>query len=101
MPTKDDVMKALQPVEDPELKVSIVDLGLIYDVHVQDDGMVNIDMTLTSPACPLAPQIEQAVKVTVANLENVKQVNVNWTFSPPWDPQKHCSEDAKIMLGIF
>lgn len=101
MQTKEEIMKALHPIEDPELHVSIVELGLIYGVEVNTEGVVDINMTLTSPACPLGPEIASAVKLTVGTLSGVHKVNVNWVWSPPWDPRKNCTEDAKVMLGIY
>ena len=65
MLTKEDIMNAIHPIEDPELHVSIVELGLVYGIEVNDSGVVDINMTLTSPACPLGPQIKSAVEMTV------------------------------------
>ncbi|OGQ36794.1 MAG: hypothetical protein A3F16_04075 [Deltaproteobacteria bacterium RIFCSPHIGHO2_12_FULL_43_9] len=101
MLTKEDIMNAIHPIEDPELHVSIVELGLVYGIEVNDSGVVDINMTLTSPACPLGPQIKSAVEMTVGKLSGIQKVNINWVWSPPWDPRERCSDDAKVLLGIY
>ncbi len=99
-----EIMQSLRDVEDPEMKMSIVELGLIYAVRVDegDEGVhAEIDMTLTSPGCPVAPEIMAAVHRSALSTEGVDSVHVNLTFSPPWDPRVHASEDARFDLGVF
>jgi len=99
-----EIMQSLRDVEDPEMKMSITELGLIYAVRIEegDEGVhAEIDMTLTSPGCPVAPEIMAAVHRSALATEGVDSVHVNLTFSPPWDPRVHASEDAKFDLGVF
>ena len=99
-----EIMQSLRSVEDPEMKMSITELGLIYAVRVEegDEGVhAEIDMTLTSPGCPVAPEIMAAVHRSALATEGVDSVHVNLTFSPPWDPRVHASEDARFDLGVF
>ena len=99
-----EIMQSLRGVEDPEMKMSIIELGLIYAVRVEegDEGVhAEIDMTLTSPGCPVAPEIMAAVHRSALSTDGVDSVHVNLTFSPPWDPRVHASEDAKFDLGVF
>jgi metal-sulfur cluster biosynthetic enzyme len=101
MPSETDVMNALKSVYDPELGLSIVDLGLVYGVTCEA-GRVNIDMTLTTPACPLGPVIKsQAHAVLTTNFEDVKDVDINLVWTPRWDPRTMASEEAKAELGIW
>ena len=100
MVDESDVLSKLSEVEDPEMKMSVIDLGLIYSVSI-DDSHAEIDMTLTSPGCPVAPEIMAAVHRSALNTEGIDSVHVNLTFSAPWDPKLHASEDAKFELGIF
>lgn len=103
MPTADQVREALKEVNDPELHLSIIDLGLIYGVDVQGENSehVTVTMTLTSPMCPVGPQFRKDVMDKVAAMEGVKTSNVDITFSPPWDPKEMASDDVKLMLGIW
>ena len=104
MVKESEIMQSLRDVEDPEMKMSIVELGLIYAVRVEegDEGVhAEIDMTLTSPGCPVAPEIMAAVHRSALATEGVDSVHVNLTFSPPWDPRVHASEDARFDLGVF
>jgi metal-sulfur cluster biosynthetic enzyme len=94
-------MDALRPVMDPEMMISIVDLGLIYGVQVGGGGRVHISMTLTSPMCPVGPQIMTAVKTAAEQLPGVKECDVELVWSPVWDPRVHASEEAKARLGIW
>lgn len=100
-PTMADVMKHLQPVIDPELNISIVDLGLVRGVTVGDDGKVDIDLTLTSPMCPMGPQIMAATSRAAKQTPGVTEAHVDLTFSPPWDPRTDATEDGKAALGIW
>jgi metal-sulfur cluster biosynthetic enzyme len=103
MPTQDEVREALRDVQDPELMMSMVDLGLIYGIEVagEHDEDVKVTMTFTSPMCPVGPEFKKSVEDKVNSLEGVKSVAVEITFVPPWDPRIHASEDAKFDLGIW
>jgi metal-sulfur cluster biosynthetic enzyme len=96
-PTVDDVMDALSNVIDPELGLDFVELGLIYGVEVSD-GDVTVTFTLTTPGCPIGPQVNEQIEEFVGELEGVKQVASEMVFTPPWSPEK-MSEDAKFALG--
>jgi len=101
---EDKVREALKQVIDPELFVNIVDLGLIYDVKIAetDEGKSNVDveMTMTSPACPAGPQLLGQSKMVVGALEGVGAVDVRLVMDPPWTPDR-MTEDARDQLGIF
>jgi metal-sulfur cluster biosynthetic enzyme len=97
MPTVDDVEEALTNVIDPELGLDFVALGLVYGIEV-DGGAVHIEFTLTSPGCPIGPQVSEQMKEFVGELEGVESVEPHMTFSPPWTPDR-MSEDAKFALG--
>jgi metal-sulfur cluster biosynthetic enzyme len=97
----DIIMEHLLPIQDPELRLSIVDLGLIYDVDVDEDGMVDVVMTLTTPACPLGPLLIGQIQDALMDLPGVKDVDVEITFSPPWDPRTMASDEIKMQLGIW
>ncbi|MBI2549967.1 metal-sulfur cluster assembly factor [Candidatus Woesearchaeota archaeon] len=97
-PTKESVLDQLKRVEDPEIHYNIVDLGLVYDVKI-DQGMVVIDMTLTSPACPVGPYIIAEVENAVKKMVGVAGVTVNVVWEPLWSPDK-MSEEAKVALGL-
>ncbi|HJL65039.1 MAG TPA: iron-sulfur cluster assembly protein [Candidatus Thalassarchaeaceae archaeon] len=94
------IRASLTEVEDPEMKISVIDLGLIYDVRI-DESHAEIDMTLTSPGCPVAAELMAAVHRAALTTEGVDSVHVNLTFSPLWDPKIHATEDGKFELGIF
>ncbi|TDQ42103.1 metal-sulfur cluster assembly factor [Aureibacillus halotolerans] len=96
---KEYIMGALENVIDPELGIDIVNLGLIYDVDLEDDGHLIVTMTLTAMGCPLAGVIESEVKNAVAALPEVESVDVNIVWSPPWGKDK-MSRMAKIALGV-
>jgi metal-sulfur cluster biosynthetic enzyme len=98
MPTKDDVIEALRQVEDPELGMDIVDLGLLYDVEVEG-GNVKVIHTLTSMGCPVGPMIQEDIDRAARELPGVEAVDVELTFDPPWTPDK-MSDDAKFILGF-
>jgi metal-sulfur cluster biosynthetic enzyme len=98
MPTKEQVVDALRQVEDPELGMDIVDLGLMYDVELEN-GKVKVVHTLTSMGCPVGPMIQQQIDDVVRALPGVDDVEVELTWDPPWTPEK-MSEDAKFILGF-
>jgi metal-sulfur cluster biosynthetic enzyme len=103
MPTQEEVREALKTVEDPELHIGIVDLGLVYGVDVAgpENEEVNVTMTLTSPMCPVGPMFREAVMSKVKSMDGVTVANVEITFTPPWDPRTMASDDAKVQLGIW
>lgn len=96
---KENIYGALEQVIDPELGIDIVNLGLVYDVDLNDDGLAKITMTLTSMGCPLAPVIVDQVNAALADIPEVKSVDVDIVWSPPWTKDK-MSRYAKIALGI-
>ncbi len=98
MTTVEDVEDALSNVIDPELGLDFVELGLIYGVEV-DAGKVHVTFTLTSPGCPIGPQVSEQIEEFVGDLEGVEEVTSSMTFTPPWTPDK-MSEDAKFALGF-
>ena len=100
MSNHDGVMDALSEVIDPEMGISVTDLGLIYGVENQE-GHLEVTMTLTSPGCPVAPEIMAAVHRAALSVDEVESVHVNLTFSPLWDPRVHATEDAQMELGVF
>jgi metal-sulfur cluster biosynthetic enzyme len=101
--SEESILAAMRQVQDPELAVNVVDLGLIYGIVVDEvDGKSNVHvmMTMTTPACPFGPQLIQEVKDVVAALDGVGQVEVQMTLSPPCTPDR-MSEDARDELGLF
>jgi metal-sulfur cluster biosynthetic enzyme len=98
MATVDEVTDALREVIDPELGLDFVELGLIYEVTV-DGGTVHVTYTLTSPGCPIGPQVSEQIEEFVMELDGVQDVQSSMTFTPPWTPEL-MSEDAKFALGF-
>jgi metal-sulfur cluster biosynthetic enzyme len=98
MVTADEVENALTNVIDPELGLDFVELGLIYGIEV-DDGNVHVTFTLTSPGCPIGPQVSEQIDEFVSELEGVESVESSMVFTPPWTPER-MSEDAKFALGF-
>ncbi len=96
--TKESVLEQLKQVEDPEIRYNIVDLGLVYDARI-DGGMVVIDMTLTSPTCPVGPYIISEAENVVKKLPGVTGVTINIVWEPLWGPER-MSDEAKVALGI-
>lgn len=92
------IMEALKEVVDPELMVNIVDLGLVYDVHIDDMTNVTLDMTLTSPACPLTDQIEWEAQAVVGQL--ARSVTVNWVWLPPWNIEMITDDGREQLQAI-
>ena len=95
------IRAALGQVYDPEIGIDIVSLGLVYDVELDDAGLLSIDMTLTSPYCPLGSVIQGQAHAVCAPLPGVKEVTVNLVWSPPWDPRTMASDEARLELGIY
>lgn len=98
MPTVDDVEAAITNVIDPELGLDFVELGLIYGIEVSGSD-VHVTYSLTSPACPIGPQIAEQIDEFVSELDGVDSVSTELTFMPPWTPER-MSEDAKFALGF-
>ena len=98
MPTKEEVFEALKQVEDPELGMDIVELGLLYDVEV-DGARVKAIHSLTSMGCPAGPMIQGDMQNVISSLPGVEEVEIELTWDPPWTPEK-MSDDAKFILGI-
>lgn len=96
----EEVVKVLSEIYDPEIPVNIYELGLIYDVQVSEDGDVKILMTLTSPNCPVAESLPEEVRLKTRAIDEVREVEVEITFDPPWDKEM-MSEEAKVELGLF
>lgn len=99
MPDEVAMLDALKSVIDPELFVNVVDLGLIYAVQIEGEN-VNVEMTLTSPACPAGPQLVQQAKMALEKLGGVKQANIKLVLTPPWSPDR-MTDEARDQLGIF
>ena len=98
MPTRDDVIEALRGVEDPELGMDIVELGLLYDVEVEE-STAKVTYSLTSMGCPAGPLIAQDIDSAIRQVEGIQDVELELTFDPPWTPDR-MSEDAKFILGF-
>ncbi|HEX2293256.1 MAG TPA: metal-sulfur cluster assembly factor [Gaiellaceae bacterium] len=98
MATRDDVVEALRQVEDPELGMDIVDLGLMYDVEVEGPK-VKVIYTLTSMGCPVGPMIDEQISQVTREVPGVEEVETELTWDPPWSPEK-MSDDAKFILGF-
>ncbi len=96
---KNQVIEEIKKIYDPEIPVNIYELGLIYKVEVDEKNKVNIDMTLTSPNCPVAESLPKDVKENIMKVEGVSDVNLNIVWEPPWDKDK-MSEAAKLELNL-
>lgn len=97
---KTRVIEAIQTVYDPEIPVNIWEVGLIYEVDVDDDGKAHVLMTLTSPMCPVAESLPIEVEQKVAAVDGVSSVSVEITWDPPWDPDM-MSDAARLELGVY
>ena len=96
---KNKVIEEIKKIYDPEIPVNIYELGLIYKIEVDEKNKVNIDMTLTSPNCPVAESLPNEVKQNIKKVEGVSDVNLNLVWEPPWDQNK-MSEAAKLQLNL-
>jgi FeS assembly SUF system protein len=96
----DDIVSALKTVFDPEIPADIYELGLIYKVDVDDDRLVHIDMTLTTPNCPAAGELPGQVENAVAGVSGVREAKVNIVWDPPWDPSR-MSDEARTVLNMW
>lgn len=95
-----DIIEALKTIFDPEIPINIYDLGLIYEVIVSDDKDVYVQMTLTSPNCPVAESLPMEVNEKILSVPGVKSAEIDLTFDPPWDEDK-LSDEAKLELGLL
>jgi len=93
----DEIRTAMKGVEDPELGVNVVDLGLLYDVVQDDEGNVTLNMTLTSMGCPLTEQIQADARAALEPLDGVNSVEINWVWDPPWSPDAMTDEGRFLM----
>ena len=100
LPTKEQVLEALKVVYDPEIPVNIVDLGLVYDVEVHQNGVVDVTMTLTAIGCPAQDVVKADAEMAVMRLPGVQGVNVEFVWTPPWTPAK-MTEEGKRMMRMF
>jgi metal-sulfur cluster biosynthetic enzyme len=100
-PSVDEIREVLAQVQDPELRMGIVDLGLVYGIEIDDQGVVTIDLTLTTPACPIGPMIQGQAYHLLTQMDGVEDVEVNLVWDPPWDPKTMASDEVKLMLGIW
>jgi metal-sulfur cluster biosynthetic enzyme len=101
VPTREQVFDALKPIQDPEIRIGIVDLGLVYDVDVEPEGKVLVKMTLTTPACPFGEMLISMVHREAESLDGVTSVEVQLVWEPIWDPKTMASDLAKDLLGIW
>lgn len=99
LPGEEEIFEALKTVYDPEIGINIIDLGLVYGVDVQEEGLVDITMTLTSPGCPLSHVIGAQVREALDGMPGVSDVKLNLVWTPSWNPTM-MSEDAKMELGM-
>ena len=96
----DDIVAALKTVYDPEIPADIYELGLIYKIEIEDSRFVNLDMTLTAPACPVAGEMPGWVETAVSGVPGVAGAKVNMVFDPPWD-QSRMSDEARVALDMW
>ena len=98
--TEERIVEVLKTVYDPEIPVDIYNLGLVYKIDLQDDGTLNVDMTLTAPNCPAGDFIMEDVRTKLEGITGITKVNVNLVFEPEWDKDM-MSEEAKLELGFM
>jgi FeS assembly SUF system protein len=94
------IVDVIKSIYDPEIPVNIYDLGLIYEIRLDDDHIAHITMTLTAPNCPMAEDLVEEVKYKIGGMRGVKECDLKLTFSPPWD-KSMLSEEAKLQLGFL
>lgn len=97
----DQVRRNLKRVVDPEIGINIVDLGLIYDIDVNEENDVQVLMTLTAPNCPFGELIMMESEFAVRSTEGINLIKLNLTFDPPWNPDIHVSDEAKYQMGLL
>jgi|SRR5574344_53146 FeS assembly SUF system protein len=98
--TEEAIVKMLKTVYDPEIPVNIYDLGMIYNIEIDSEQVVQLEMTFTAPNCPAADFILEDVRMKIESIEGIKGVNINLVFEPPWDKDM-MSEEAKLELGFL
>ncbi len=101
MITSEQIREQIKTVEDPEIGLGVVDLGLIYDIDVTDGRIVTVVMTLTTPACPYGPLLVDQVKEKIREIPGIEKVDVMVVWDPPWNPEEMASDIAKDALGIW
>ena len=99
MPTVDQVRDALRAVKDPELNLNVIDLGLVYEIEVSEAGDVHVEMTLTSPGCPVGPEMLSDAQTVLEKLEGVKKVDVELVWEPYWTPEKMDPRVRSLLWG--
>tara|TARA_Y100000768_G_scaffold144159_2_gene107485 strand:- start:8587 stop:8910 length:324 start_codon:yes stop_codon:yes gene_type:complete len=97
----DSVKSSLKRVVDPEIGINIVDLGLVYEIDVNQENDVQVLMTLTAPNCPFGDMIMMETEFAVRSVKDVNLVKINLTFDPPWNPDQHVSDEAKYQMGLL
>ena len=100
--TKESILEALKVVKDPEIRLGIVDMGLIYDANISEDGKeIGIKMTLTTPMCPYGPTLVNQVQEAAQGMEGVEKATVDVVWDPRWDPKTMASDEVKDILGLW
>lgn len=99
MVTESDIIEGLREIYDPELHYNIYDLGLVYDIRIDEDRAVKIMMTLTTPMCPIGPMVTAQIEELLSLMPGVTDVDVEFTFDPPWTPEK-MTDEARADLGL-
>ncbi|SVB94568.1 uncharacterized protein METZ01_LOCUS247422 [marine metagenome] len=97
---KEEIINCIKTVEDPEIPVNLYDLGLIYNIEIDDNNNINIDMTLTNPNCPVAGSMPESVGKAIESIENINSINIKLVWKPKWTKDL-MSEDAKLALDIY
>lgn len=100
MASEDEIRERLKEVEDPEIGINIVDLGLVYGIRQEDGGTVIVDMTLTSMGCPLTEQIMGDVREALLPMDGVESTDVNFVWDPPWGPEK-MTDDGRLLMKVM
>lgn len=98
---KKNIIDALREVYDPEIPINVWDLGLIYELNIDDEGNVKVKMTLTSPGCPIAYMILEQVREAISKVEDVKNVDIELVWEPPWSPQRMTHEGREMFKKLF
>jgi metal-sulfur cluster biosynthetic enzyme len=101
MLTKEEILGRIAEVEDPEISLGVVDLGLIYDIAIESNQHVRIKMTLTFPGCPYGPSLISDIRKAAQSIKGVGRVDIDVVWDPPWDPSEMASDYAKDVLGIW
>jgi FeS assembly SUF system protein len=95
-----EIVQVLKQIYDPEIPINVYDLGLIYEINIDEEGVAEIKMTLTAPNCPIADDILTDIRDRVGEIEGIKMVNINLVFDPPWD-KNMMTEEAQLELGLL